>query len=59
MEQFFMPSYRNSMKWDSSFHTMRFLHFGDNKNEPIKTATHATVTGLTKYLECRAKTVYG
>jgi len=47
LEQFFMPFYRNPMKWDSFFHILTFLHFGNNKNEPNKTATHATVKGLT------------
>ena len=37
LEQYLMPSYRNTMKQDGLFHMRRFVHFRDNKNEPDKT----------------------
>jgi hypothetical protein len=35
-EQFSMPFYRK-MKQDRFFHTLRCLHFNDNRDEPDKT----------------------
>jgi hypothetical protein len=36
-ERCFVAFYRNTLKQDRFFHTLRFLHFSDNKNEPDKT----------------------
>jgi len=37
LEQYFMAFYRNTMKQDRFCLILRFLHFSDNKNEPVKT----------------------
>jgi len=33
-EQFCTPFYSNTMKCNSIFHILRFLHFSDNMNQP-------------------------
>jgi len=35
-EQFFMPFYTNTVKYDRFFHILRFLNFGDSMNQPDK-----------------------
>jgi len=37
LEQYFTALYRNTMKQDRFYSIRRFLHFSDNKNEPVKT----------------------
>ena len=37
LEQYFTALYINTMKQDSFYRILRFLHFSDNKNEPVRT----------------------
>jgi hypothetical protein len=37
LEQYFIASYRNTVKWDRFYHIYRFLYFSDNNKELDKT----------------------
>lgn len=45
LEQFFMPLYGHTMKWDKLYHILIFIHFSDSSSEPDKADENETGFG--------------